>query len=61
VDVGIPGVWVKLADIDRANDIPPVGTNSADDPTALLSRDGRYGGFVLPSSSAFTYKWERGL
>jgi hypothetical protein len=50
-----------LADIDRANDIPPGGTNSADDPTALLSHDGRYGDFALPSSSAFIYKWERGL
>jgi hypothetical protein len=57
-DFGIPGVWVKLADIDFVNDIGPEGTNSALDPTALRTNDGNYGGFVLPSSSGFVYKWE---
>ncbi len=52
------GVWVKLADIDRVNDIPPEGTNSAADATALRSNDGRFAQFVLPSSSGFVYKWE---
>jgi 1,4-alpha-glucan branching enzyme len=60
VDVafGIPGVWVKLADIDRVNDLPPHGTNSAQDATALRTNDGNFAGFVLPSSSGFVYKWE---
>jgi hypothetical protein len=51
-------LWVKLADIDRVNDIPPEGTNSAADATALRSDDGRFAHFVLPSSSGFVYKWE---
>jgi len=58
VDFGIPGVWVKLADIDRVNDIPPHGSNSAGDPTAIHTRDGSFDGFVLPDSSGFIYKWE---
>ena len=58
LELGIPGVWVKLADIDFVNDIPPEGSNSTDDSTALHSSDGRLGGFVMPSSSGFVYKWE---
>jgi 1,4-alpha-glucan branching enzyme len=58
LELGIPGVWVKLADSDFVNDIPPEGSNSANDSTALHSSDGRFGGFVMPSSSGFVYKWE---
>jgi hypothetical protein len=57
LDLGVPGVWVKLADVDRVNDIAPDGTNSASDSTALRTNDGTFGGFVLPSSSGFVYKW----
>jgi 1,4-alpha-glucan branching enzyme len=53
------GTWVKLADIDRVNDVPPGGVNSAGDVTALHTADGNYGAFTLPSSSGFIYKWER--
>ncbi|MEZ5284256.1 MAG: alpha-amylase family glycosyl hydrolase [Vicinamibacterales bacterium] len=56
--LGVPGRWVKLADLDRVNDIAPAGTNGIDDPTALHAGDGNYAGFVLPSSSGFIYKWE---
>ena len=59
LELGAAGTWVKLADVDVANDIPPFGSNSADDPTALHSRDGMFAGFQLPSSSGFVYKWER--
>jgi 1,4-alpha-glucan branching enzyme len=58
VDFGIPGMWVKLADIDRANDIPPLGTNSISDHTAIRTNDGNFDGFTLPGSSGFIYKWE---
>lgn len=58
VPFGRPGVWLKLADIDRVNDIPPEGSNAPRDPTAIRTTDGRVGGFVLPSSSGFIYKWE---
>ena len=47
-----------LADIDFVNDIPPEGSNGTGNPTALRSADGRFGGFLLPSSSGFLYKWE---
>ena len=58
LELGIPGVWVKLADIDYVNDIPPEGSNGTGDSTALHSSDGRFGGFLMPSSSGFVYKWE---
>ena len=58
VALGLPGTWVKLADVENAFDIQPDGTNSRDDPSALRSADGRFGGFELPSSSGFLYKWE---
>jgi len=58
IDLGIPGTWIKLADIDQVNDLPPFGTNSATNPGALRSLDGRFANFVLPSSSGFIYKWE---
>lgn len=58
LELGIPGVWVKLADIDSVNDIAPEGSNDAGSETALHSGDGRFVGFVMPSSSGFIYKWE---
>jgi 1,4-alpha-glucan branching enzyme len=58
VEFGIPGVWVKLADIDFVNDIAPEGTNSVDEQNAVQTNDGNFSGFVLPSSSGFIYKWE---
>lgn len=59
IDFGTSGKWVKLADIDRVNDIAPVGTNSVQDP-ATIDTLGSFKGFTLPSSSGFVYKWERG-
>jgi hypothetical protein len=61
VDFGIPGIWVKLADIDRVNDAPPFGTNSASDPAAIRTYDGGFRGFDLPGSGGFIYKWEAPL
>jgi pullulanase/glycogen debranching enzyme len=61
LELGLPGRWVKLADVETANDIPPHGTNSADDPTALRSQDGRFLSYDLPSSSGAVYKWEATL
>lgn len=59
VDLGLPGRWVKLADMDTVNDIPPFGSNNAEDPSTLESRDGRFHGFTLPSSSGYVYKWQQ--
>jgi 1,4-alpha-glucan branching enzyme len=58
VELGMAGSWVKLADLDRVEDIPPVGTNSTADPATLHSDDGRFSAFDLPSSGGFLYKWE---
>jgi pullulanase/glycogen debranching enzyme len=58
LELGLPGTWVKLADIDGVNDIAPAGSNGVAEPTALRSADGRFAGFALPSSSGFVYKWE---
>ena len=38
LNFGIAGVWVKLADINQANDIAPGGTNSAGDPSAVRTQ-----------------------
>jgi 1,4-alpha-glucan branching enzyme len=58
LELGVAGTWLKLADSDNANDIPPEGNNSRSDSAALYSSDGRFAGFDLPSSSCFLYKWE---
>ena len=55
-----PGYWVKLADIDRVEDIPPFGENSVASFTTIKA-EGRPLNFILPSSSAFIYKWESPL
>lgn len=52
-----PGYWVKLADIDRVEDIPPFGENSISSFTTIKA-EGKPQEFILPSSSAFIYKWE---
>lgn len=51
--LGRAGTWRKLADIERV-------TDGADDGTALHSRDARFSGFVLPSSSGFVYRFGGG-
>ena len=61
VDFGIPGRWVKLADMDNVNDIAPLGTNSESDPATIETRDGRFSGFTLPPSSGFIYKWQASI
>lgn len=61
LELGRPGKWVKLADIDTINDLPPSGNNHPDDPSALDSQDGRFAGFTLPESSGFIYKWAEDL
>ena len=50
LELGRAGSWRKLADIDRVTD----GTDEA---TAVNSRDGRFTGFTLPSSSGFVYRF----
>lgn len=57
LELGAPGRWMKLADIDTVNDIPPEGGNSPNDPTALISNDGRHTSFTLPPTSGFVYMW----
>jgi 1,4-alpha-glucan branching enzyme len=58
VDFGGAGNWVCLASIDFANDLPPHGTASVEDPTTIRLDGPVLGGFILPASSAFIYKWE---
>jgi 1,4-alpha-glucan branching enzyme len=57
VDFGLAGKWIKLADIDRVNDLPPFGNNSRDE-LSTIDTNGFLANFVLPSSSGFIYKWE---
>jgi 1,4-alpha-glucan branching enzyme len=61
LELGRPGIWVKLADVEAVEDVPPEGGNGAGAATALHSGNGRFTPFVLPSSSGFVYKWEAPL
>lgn len=61
VEFGVPGKWIKLADIDQVDDLPPFGGNNAANEATVESHDGRYTGFRLPSSSGFIYKWEAAM
>ncbi len=58
LEFGLPGTWVRLANIDFVNDIAPEGTNSAADEMAIRTGDGWFQNFVVPDSSGFIYKWE---
>jgi len=56
VDFHTPGRWVKLADIDHVNDLPPTGSKNPDDPDSIITENGVMGNFVLPPYSGFIYK-----
>lgn len=60
VDFHSPGCWVKLADIDWVNDLPPVGDKNPGDPDSIMIRDGFFRGFTLPSYSGFIYSHQGG-
>ncbi len=57
LELGIPGKWARLADIDFVNDLPPEGNYQPDRPETIITIDGRFPGFMLPDSSGFIYKW----
>ena len=56
----LPGFWIKLADIDQINDLPPKNSNSITH-SATIRTEGQFSDFTLPSSSGFIYKWESDL
>lgn len=56
VDFHTTGRWVKLADIEQVNDLPPVGTKNAHDPDSIVLEEHKLSDFVLPSYSGFIYK-----
>jgi len=58
LELGFPGIWVRLATIDLVTDVPPYGNASADDDVALDVTEPQIPGFVLPDSSLFIYKWQ---
>jgi len=49
-----PGRWVKLADLDAVNDLPPGGDKNPADPDTI-STGGTFPNFVLPPYSGFIY------
>lgn len=58
LDLHTPGYWVKLADVDKVNDIPPVGDNRPGVPDSIKTESGWFGHYTLPAYSAFIYKYE---
>lgn len=57
IDFPTPGNWIKLADINHINDLPPEGNKNPDDHDSIMVREGDAPYFVLPSYSGFIYKW----
>ncbi len=57
VDFNHQGCWVKLADIQNVNDIPPGGNKNPCDPDSIYVEQGGIKGFVLPRYSGFIYKY----
>ncbi len=57
VDCNTPGRWVKLADIDNINDLPPAGNKNPEDLDSIITDDGKFDNFVLPPYSGFIYKY----
>jgi 1,4-alpha-glucan branching enzyme len=53
-----PGRWVKLADMDNVNDLPPMGSKNPGDPDSIIIKNGAQQDFVLPPYSGFIYKFE---
>ena len=58
VDFHTPGRWVKLADIERIEDIAPAGGKNPGDPTTIVTDSGMMADFILPPCSGFIYKYE---
>lgn len=60
VDFHTPGRWVKLADLDSVNDLPPGGNKDPVDPDSIVTADGRFFPFDLPPYSGFIYRHHTG-
>jgi 1,4-alpha-glucan branching enzyme len=60
VDFHIPGRWVKLADLDCVNDLPPDGSKLPGDPDSIDTPTGLFAPFILPGYSAFIYRHHTG-
>ena len=56
VDFATPGCWVKLADLEWANDLPPQGNKNPDDPDSVVVETGKLNHFILPPYSGFLYR-----
>ncbi|MFW5991776.1 MAG: alpha-amylase family glycosyl hydrolase [Halanaerobiaceae bacterium] len=59
LDLNTPGRWVKLADIENVNDLPPAGDKNPEEEDCLISENGDFKDFVLPPYSGFIYKFYR--
>lgn len=59
VELASPGCWVKLADIDHVNDLPPKGNKLIHDHDSIITESAWLNDFVLPPYSGFIYKHEQ--
>ena len=57
LELGIPGKWARLADIDFVNDLAPEGSYDPASPITIVTPNGRFPGFTIQDSSGFIYKW----
>lgn len=55
LELGAPGAWIRLADIDVVNDVEPEGSASPDDISTLHEDDARLTGFIIPDTAGFIY------
>jgi len=56
VEFNTPGRWIKLADIDEVNDLPPIGDRDLNDPVNINLDSEKFSNFALPPYSGFIYK-----
>ncbi len=59
VNFGTPGCWVKLADLEQVNDLPPEGNKDPADHDSVIFEEGNksnHSHFVLPPYSGFLYR-----
>jgi hypothetical protein len=57
LELGRPGVWVRLADIDRVDDLPPMAPTTRATRLRYTAATAAWPASPSPSSSGFIYKW----
>ncbi len=52
-----PGRWVKIADIENINDLPPEGDKDPESPDTIITQDGFFPDYIMPPYSGVIYRY----